>query len=33
MTDHKHQLDTHPCLKDFAPFLDDLNRESERGAV
>ena len=25
--------DTHPNLKGFAPFLDDLNKESERGAV
>ena len=33
MTDHGHLLDTHPNLKEFAPFLDDLNRESERGAV
>ena len=33
MTDHRHLLDTHPNLKDFAPFLDDLNSESERGAV
>ena len=33
MTEHGHLLDTHPNLKEFAPFLDDLNRESERGAV
>ena len=33
MTDHGHLLDTHPNLKGFAPFLDDLNKESERGAV
>jgi len=33
MTDHGHLFDTHPNLKVFAPFLDDLNRESERGAV
>ena len=33
MTDHGHLLDTHPNLKEFTPFLDDLNRESERGAV
>ena len=33
MTDHRHLLDSHPHLKEFAPFLDDLNRESERGAV
>ena len=33
MTDHRHLLDTHPNLKEFAPFLDDLNKESERGAV
>ena len=33
MTRHGHLLDTHPNLKEFAPFLDDLNRESERGAV
>ena len=33
MTDHRRLLDTHPNLKEFAPFLDDLNRESERGAV
>ena len=33
MTDDGHLLDTHPNLKEFAPFLDDINRESERGAV
>ena len=33
MTDHGHLLDTHPNLEEFAPFIDDLNRESERGAV
>ena len=33
MTNHGQLLDTHPNLKEFAPFLDDLNRESERGAV
>ena len=33
MTDHGPLPDTHPHLKEFAPFLDDLNRESERGAV
>ena len=33
MTDHAHLIGTHPNLKVFAPFLDDLNRESERGAV
>ena len=33
MTRHGQLLDTHPNLKEFAPFLDDLNRESERGAV
>ena len=33
MTHHGQLLDTHPNLKEFAPFLDDLNRESERGAV
>ena len=26
MTDHGHLFDTHPNLKVFAPFLDDLNR-------
>ncbi|MDD9992952.1 MAG: hypothetical protein OXP75_14240 [Rhodospirillales bacterium] len=26
-------LDSYPNLKEFAPFLDDLNKESERGAV
>ena len=32
---HKYDrlLDTHPHLKDFLPFLDSLNNESERGAV
>ena len=33
MTDHAHLIGTHPNFKVFAPFLDDLNRESERGAV
>ena len=33
MTDHGHLFDPHPNLKVFRPFLDDLNRESERGAV
>ncbi len=33
MTDHRDLLDTHPNLKQFVPFLDDLNKESERGAV
>ena len=33
MSDHGHLLDTNPNLKEFAPFLDDLNGESERGAV
>lgn len=33
MTEHGHLLDTHPNLKEFAPFLDHLNRESERSAV
>ena len=33
MTNNGQLLDTHPNLKEFAPFLDDLNRESERGAV
>ena len=33
MTRHGRLLDTHPHLKEFAPFLDDLNKESERGAV
>ena len=33
MTDDGHLLDTHPNLEEFAPFIDDLNRESERGAV
>lgn len=33
MTRHEQLLDTHPNLKEFAPFLDDLNGESERGAV
>ena len=33
MTDHGQLLDTHPSLKEFGPFLDDLNRESERGVV
>ena len=26
-------LDSHPHLKEFVPFLNDLNKESERGAV
>lgn len=33
MTDHADLHHTHPHLKEFLPFLDDLNRESERGAV
>ena len=33
MTDHGPLPDTHPHLREFEPFLDDLNRESERGAV
>lgn len=33
MTDQGPLPDTHPHLKEFAPFLDDLNKESERGAV
>ena len=33
MTDHGPLPDTHPHLREFAPFLDNLNRESERGAV
>ena len=33
MTDDGHHLDTDANLKEFAPFLDDLNKESERGAV
>ena len=33
MTDHGHHLRTHPNLKEFVPFLDNLNKESERGAV
>ena len=33
MTRQEQLLDTHPHLKEFAPFLDDLNKESERGAV
>lgn len=33
MTDHGPLSNTHPHLKEFEPFLDDLNRESERGAV
>ena len=32
---HKHDrlVETHPHLKEFLPFLDSLNKESERGAV
>ena len=33
MHDRTNLLDTHPNLKEFVPFLDDLNKESERGAV
>ena len=33
MHDRPHLLDIHPNLKEFVPFLDDLNKESERGAV
>ena len=33
MTHHGQLIDTHPNLEEFAPFLDDLNKESERGAV
>ena len=33
MTDDGHHLDTDANLKEFTPFLDDLNKESERGAV
>ena len=33
MKERGHLLDTYPNLKEFAPFLDNLNKESERGAV
>ena len=33
MHDRPHLLDTHQNLKEFVPFLDDLNKESERGAI
>ena len=33
MQDRPRLLDTHPHLKEFNPFLDDLNKESARGAV
>ena len=33
MHDRPDLRDTHPNLKEFVPFLDGLNKESERGAV
>ena len=33
MDGYKPLLETHPHLKDFVPFLDDLNKESARGTV
>jgi hypothetical protein len=36
VTDHDHKApieDTHPHLREFLAFLEELNRESERGAV
>ena len=33
MHDTTELHDTHPHLKEFVPFLNDLNKESERGAV
>ena len=33
MQDRPPLLNTHPHLKEFMPFLDDLNKESARGAV
>ena len=33
MTDHGPLPDSRPHRNEFAPFLDDLSRESERGAV
>ena len=33
MNDYNRLVETHPHLKEFLPFLDSLNNESERGAV
>ena len=33
MHEYDHLVETHPHLKEFLPFLDNLNKESERGAV
>ena len=33
VTERRPLTETHPHLKDFLPFLDDLNKETARGAV
>lgn len=33
MHNHKNLAESHPHLKEFLPFLDDFNKESERGVV
>ena len=33
MTERQPLSESHPHLKDFLPFLDDLNKETARGAV
>ena len=33
MYEYDRLVETHPHLKEFLPFLDSLNKESERGAV
>ena len=33
MHEYDRRVETHPHLKEFFPFLDSLNKESERGAV